>query len=130
MKPLFIFCSACCFLGIFRLPIEYYTFLRIVVSLGAILAIYNFFKIKNYYWLIIFVAVLVLFNPVFPIYLHRKSIWVPIDTIVGLLFLLFAFFQKKEEEEKQETIEIAHQEKTYSRDRIIRPKNDTKNHNK
>lgn len=122
MKPLFIFCALCCFLGIFRLPIEYYTFLRMIISLGAILAIYNFFKIKNYYWLVIFVGVLLLFNPVFPIYLYRKSIWIPIDIVVGILFLLLAFFQKKEE--KNEAVsDVSSTPKILPLEKVIKPKN-------
>lgn len=40
MKPFLIFCSLCCFIGILRLLIEYYTFLRILVSVVALLVLY------------------------------------------------------------------------------------------
>ncbi|MFT3918154.1 DUF6804 family protein [Cloacibacterium sp.] len=122
MKLLFIFCALSCFLGILKLPIEYYTFLRIVVSLGAILAIYNFIKIRNYFWLGIFAGILLLFNPIFPIYLYQKSIWLPIDVVVGILFLLLTFFQKKDE--KNETVsDVSTPPKIKPLEKIITPKN-------
>ncbi|GAA4163947.1 hypothetical protein GCM10022217_33730 [Chryseobacterium ginsenosidimutans] len=128
MKPFLTFCALCCFIGIFRLPIEYYTFLRILVSIGALLVLYNTLSFKQHYFSIIFLVILILFNPVFPIYLYRKSVWIPIDTITGILFLLINFIekleQKKEEEITEETSEHStpiHQ-RTVSRDRIINPK--------
>lgn len=128
MKPFLTFCALCCFAGIFRLPIEYYTFLRILVSIGALLVLYNLLSFKQYYFSIIFLVVLILFNPVFPIYLYRKSVWIPIDTITGILFLLINFVDKlepkKEEEIAEETSEhaIPIHRRSVSRDRIINPK--------
>lgn len=129
MKPFLTFCALCCFAGIFKLPIEYYTFLRILVSLGALLVLYHTLSSGQHYSSIIFLIILILFNPVFPIYLYRKSIWIPIDTITGALFLLINFIErkehtKKEEETAEETSEPSppiHQ-RTVSRDRIINPK--------
>jgi len=126
MKLFLTFCALCCFIGIFRLPIEYYTFLRTIVSLGALIVLYNFLSFKQYYFSIIFLAVLILFNPVFPIYLYQKSLWIPIDTVTGILFLLVNFAdkleQKKEEEIAEETSEPIKHIRAPSRDRIINPK--------
>ncbi|MFS4431610.1 DUF6804 family protein [Chryseobacterium sp. S90] len=128
MKQFLTFCALCCFIGIFRLPIEYYTFLRIIISIGALLVLYNTLSSKQRYFSILFIIILILFNPVFPFYLYRKSIWIPIDIITGILFLLITFIerkeQKKEEEITEETTEPSspiHQ-RTVSRDRIINPK--------
>lgn len=128
MKPFLTFCALCCFIGIFKLPIEYYTFLRILVSAGALLVLYHTVTSRQPYFSIVFLAILILFNPVFPIYLYRKGIWIPIDTITGLLFLLINFIEnkmpEKEEEITEETQEYAlpiHQ-RAVSRDRIINPK--------
>lgn len=127
MKPFLTFCALCCFIGIFRLPIEYYTFLRILISIGALLVLYNTLSSKQHYFSILFLIILILFNPVFPIYLYRKNIWIPIDIITGILFLLISFIerkeQKKEEEITEETSEpsIPIHQRTVSRDRIINP---------
>lgn len=126
MKPFLTFCAICCFAGIFRLPIEYYTFLRVLVSVGALVVIYNFLVYKQYNWSTIFIIILIIFNPVFPIYLYRKSLWIPIDTITGILFLLIAFAEKpeekKEDENSEETSEQIRQLRSPSRDVIINPK--------
>uniref|UniRef100_A0AAU6WQT5 DUF6804 family protein n=1 Tax=Chryseobacterium endophyticum TaxID=1854762 RepID=A0AAU6WQT5_9FLAO len=95
MKPFLTFCALCCFIGIFKLPIEYYTFLRILVSAGALLVLYHTITSRQPYFSIVFLAILILFNPVFPIYLYRKGIWIPIDTITGILFLLINFIEKR-----------------------------------
>jgi len=127
MKPFLTFCALCCFIGIFRLPIEYYTFLRILISIGALLVLYNTLSSKQHYFSILFLIILILFNPVFPIYLYRKNIWIPIDIITGILFLLISFIerkeQKKEEKITEETSEPSRpiHQRTVSRDRIINP---------
>ncbi|CAM2794765.1 hypothetical protein DRF59_05150 [Chryseobacterium flavum] len=128
MKPFLTFCALCCFIGIFKLPIEYYTFLRILVSIGALLVLYNTLSSKQHYFSIIFLVILILFNPVFPIYLYRKNIWIPLDTVTGVLFLLINFAERKEHKKEEETAEetaphipLIHQ-RTVSRDRIINPK--------
>lgn len=128
MKPFLTFCALCCFIGIFRLPIEYYTFLRILVSAGALLVLYHTITSRQPYFSIVFLAILIIFNPVFPIYLYRKGIWIPIDTLTGILFLLINFIEKqipeKEEEITGETQQYAlpiHQ-RAVARDRIINPK--------
>ncbi|MCP1301631.1 hypothetical protein NK356_20865 [Chryseobacterium sp. S0630] len=128
MKPFLTFCALCCFIGIFRLPIEYYTFLRILISIGALLVLYNTLSFKQHYFSIIFLIILILFNPVFPIYLYRKSIWIPIDTITGVLFLLINFIERKEQKKEEKITEEATEpsipihQRTVSRDRIINPK--------
>ncbi|MET3034501.1 DUF6804 family protein [Chryseobacterium sp. NRRL B-14859] len=128
MKPFLTFCALCCFAGLFRLPIEYYTFLRILVSIGALLVLYNTLSFKQHYFSIIFLVILILFNPVFPIYLYRKSLWIPIDTITGILFFLINFVEKTEHKKEEEATEdpsepaLSIHQRTVSRDRIINPK--------
>jgi len=122
MKPFLITCSICCFVAILTLPIIYYTFLRAIVSLGAIVLIYNFFKQKNYPLIAVFIVVLLLFNPIFPIYLHRKSIWIPLDVITGLLFLIIGYYEKKEPVKEEKATEVLAAPKTYTRDRIVSAK--------
>lgn len=123
IKYILIACSICCFAAILKLPIEYYTFLRTIVSLGALLLIYVWTKQKNSALTVVFIIVLILFNPLFPIYLHRKSIWIPLDIITGLLFLLIAFYNKKQPAKKEEkATEVLPVQKTYARDRIVSAK--------
>jgi len=126
MKTFLTFCALCCFIGIFRLPIEYYTFLRILVSVAALLVLYVTLHAKQHYFSIIFLVVLIVFNPVFPIYLFRKSLWIPIDTVTGILFLLITFVNKLElkieDTNTEETTAHPTNFRIPSRDRIINPK--------
>ncbi|WP_223191001.1 DUF6804 family protein [Pedobacter roseus] len=116
-------CAIACFVAILRLPIGYYTFLRTIISLGALVFIYSWIKQKNYALTVVFILILILFNPLFPIYLHRKSIWIPLDIITGLLFLIIAFYKKSEPAKQEEkAAEILPVQKTYSRDRIVSAK--------
>ncbi|WP_431311637.1 DUF6804 family protein [Pedobacter albus] len=119
MRTLFIFCAACCFLALLKLPITYYTLLRIIVSLGAILAVYLAIRKKNYVWTFIFTIIAIIFNPLFPVYLHRKLPWVPIDIMVGLLFLLLAFWKKKISLPEEKITAVFHAPKIRTRDRIV-----------
>ena len=122
MKQFLTICAIACFIAILKLPITYYTFLRAIVSLGAIVLIYNFFKQKNYPLTTVFIVVLLLFNPIFPIYLHRKSIWVPLDVITGLLFLIIGYYEKKEHVKEEKAAEVLAAPKTHTRDRIVSAK--------
>lgn len=127
MKALLILCATACFLAIYKLPIEYYTFLRTLVSIGALIIIYNGIIARQYYLSVIFTAVLMLFNPVFPVFLYRKSFWIPIDTITGILFFLIAFADKIKAVEKQEEITEERAQPhytfmTHAKDIIINPK--------
>ncbi|MBM1105038.1 hypothetical protein JQC67_02690 [Aurantibacter crassamenti] len=111
--------SVCCALllliALFHAPREYYWLLRTVVSIGALLVIIQ--NVTNPYWVVLFAIVLILFNPIFPIYLYKKLLWMPIDIIVGTLFLIEIIINRPKKVKvltptKKET-------KTYERDRTI-----------
>lgn len=101
--------------------------------MGALLVLYNAIRFKQYYFSLIFFFILILFNPVFPIYLYRKSVWIPIDIITGILFLLIAFVEKPEEKQEdvientEETEAQPTQPRFHSRDIIINPKKPKEN---
>ena len=88
MRAFFIICAGLLFVGVINLPIGYYTFIRIVVTLGSIIAVVNELKNGLTFWVILFGLIGILFNPFIPIYLNDKSAWIPIDIIVGILFAI------------------------------------------
>jgi hypothetical protein len=90
MKRFALLCAGLLFIAPIDLPIGYYTFLRIIVTIGAFIIINIEIKAGINCWVILFVIVLLLFNPIFPIYLHDKNIWLPIDITSGILFLIKA----------------------------------------
>ena len=78
-------------LAIADLQIGYYTLLRIVVTITSIVILIREFENDINLWVIIFGIVAVLFNPLIPIYLLDKSIWSPIDLVIGCLFTIKIF---------------------------------------
>lgn len=87
MKQLLLICAAILFIGLFNLPIGYYTFLRLVVTIGAALVVVSEYKEGLNIWIITFSLMAILFNPLIPVYLGNKSAWMPIDIIAGIIFV-------------------------------------------
>ncbi len=114
-KRVSFLCAILLFLAVLKLPMEYYRFLRVIVFVGALLIVIKNYK-EQLFWVFLFIGIAILFNPVFPIYLYKHSIWMPIDIVVGILFLLDCFLIQKPKEENKS---IAPKDiKTYGRDRI------------
>ncbi len=90
-----------------------------MVSLGSVLVIGDCIKRKIHKWSVFFVIILILFNPILPFYLYHKGIWVIIDVIVGILFLLVAFFNHYKPIKEKVVLAKLNKEKNYTRDRII-----------
>lgn len=88
MKTWLVVCSGMLFLGVADLPIGYYTLLRIVVTIGAVIVVANEMEKGFNGWVVTFGLIAILFNPLIPVYLHDKSAWVLIDLVVGALFLI------------------------------------------
>jgi hypothetical protein len=92
MKYLLLICAAVLFLGTLHMPIEFYSLLRIVVFIGSISIIANEFGKGFSIWIFVFGFMALLFNPFLPVYLKSKSIWILIDLLAGLLFLVKVYF--------------------------------------
>jgi len=78
-------------IGILPLPIGYYTLSRLVVCASASYFAYNFYKKNNQTNLWIFGFIAVLYNPIIPIYLYEKFIWIVINLIT-----IFFFYKNKD----------------------------------
>jgi len=63
---------------------SYYTFLKIIVTGVAIYYAYYLYDVlkKKNCWCWSLVVIVILFNPIIPIYIYNKSIWMVIDVIV------------------------------------------------
>lgn len=88
MKPLYIAC--CIILGIALLPLSggFYTLVRIIVTISAIIAAVQNSNNGINIWCVIFGIIAILFNPLIPIYLYDKGIWIIIDIITIILFII------------------------------------------
>jgi hypothetical protein len=94
MKTVFLICALLLMIAVFDLPIKYYTFLRIIITIGALTALISEMKNDVNLWGITFIFVAIIFNPFIPIYLYQKTIWIPIDISTALLFLIYGFKDK------------------------------------
>jgi predicted membrane protein len=129
-RTLFSFCALCCFIAVLPLPLFYYSLLRIIIFLAAGIVVYYFGRQKEFHWVIVFGIILILFNPILPVRLYLKSIWIPIDIVTGILFLLLVVIRRKQQELPKEIVsETTPQPKTLSRDRIIKTSSKNNNNN-
>lgn len=100
MKYLSSIIAVLLIVGCFTLPIGYYTFLRLAVFVAAIVVVIADYKdginISN----ILFAAIAILFNPIFPVYLHSKVAWTIIDAVVALLFAYktYHYFRREKQQ--------------------------------
>ena len=85
-----IICACHLFFAGLNLPDFFYVYLKVIVFSVAILTMIKNIGISNIYVLTFGVVALV-FNPIFPTYLYDKAVWVLVDIIAALLFLMEAF---------------------------------------
>ena len=76
-------------LGVLSLPYVYYTLLRIIVTISAIINVYNFLEESNMEKVYLFGFLAILFNPLIPIYLG-KELWILIDLAAAGIFFFLA----------------------------------------
>lgn len=92
-----ILSSVLLLLAILDWPYGYYTLLRIIIT--AVSAYYSYYLYENklaetlkfWFWGLIFIAIL--FNPILPIYLDRKT-WGFIDILTTIFFISFIYNKK------------------------------------
>jgi len=96
MKALLLICTGLLLLALIDLPIGYYTFLRIVVTIGAVAVVVIELENGINFWIIAFGLIAILFNPLIPVYLGDKSTWMPIDLITAILFGIKSFNNQKQ----------------------------------
>lgn len=75
-------------------PYGYYILLRWVITGVALFVLWVAYGLEKKGWLWLMTGIAILFNPIVPIYLN-KEIWVVIDFIVAILFLITIFQVKK-----------------------------------
>lgn len=111
-KYIYLVCAILLFVAIFNLPIAYYDILRILIFTGSIVALID--AEKNIIPKIIFVLILILFNPIIPIYLREKSYWIPFDFMAAIFFVIQAL-KIKNIQNKESKVKTT---KSFKRDKI------------
>jgi len=78
-------------IGVFPLPIGYYTLVRLVVAAVAAYIAWKAYEQDNQSkWVWVFAFIAILFNPLIPIYLDSKPLWIMIDLATAGLFLYYS----------------------------------------
>ncbi|WP_462265134.1 DUF6804 family protein [Mucilaginibacter sp.] len=98
MKPLLILSIVLLLCALFPLPIGYYTLLRIIVCITAVMTIVNEYRADVTPWIIALGLCAVVFNPILPIYLNDKEIWAALDITVAIVFTIKLFQLTKEKQ--------------------------------
>lgn len=85
-------------LGIIDFPIGYYTFLRIVVFCISAILIISEYKQKQTISIAIVILglILILFNPIIPVYLGDPHIWKVLDLLAGAIMCVYGVIKVKE----------------------------------
>lgn len=91
MRTLLFVCALSLLLALFDMHSYYYSFLRIFVTGVTIVTIYLKDVKRSYLWDVIFIAIAILFNPIAPIFLHHKVLWMPIDIISCSFFMAYIY---------------------------------------
>lgn len=93
IKSLFLVNSIVLFIACLPMPYGFYPFIRTVVCLISILIIYNYIqKNKSFDQIIILGLIAVLFNPLFPVFLNSKYLWIMVD--LGLGYYFYRLYKK------------------------------------
>ena len=87
---LFLIPAAMLLLAMADMPSEYYVFMRIVVCLACAVVAYGSYKREDSLnsSAILFGLMAILFNPIIPVYLYDREIWMPIDIIGAIVFVI------------------------------------------
>lgn len=93
---LFIIPAALLLLAMADMPSGYYVFMRIVVCLSCCIIARGSYNRDNSInaSVVLFGLMAILFNPIIPIYLYDRDIWIPIDIIGAIIFIVKGFVFK------------------------------------
>ena len=79
-------------IGFLPMPYGYYNLSRLVICICSLFYAYQLYKKGDMTFVWIFGFVAILYNPIVPVHLYEKQIWMVVNIITGLLF----FFKRKD----------------------------------
>lgn len=82
-------------IAIFPFPVSFYFFIRIALCLILLLITYELYRDNIKFW--IFSAPLaLLYNPIVPIYLHSKSLWILVNISTAIIIMISMYLKKNQ----------------------------------
>ena len=87
---IFLIPAALLLLALVDMPSGYYVLMRIVVCIASAIVAYGSYKRGDSLngSAILFGLMAILFNPIIPVYLYDREIWMPIDIIGSIVFVV------------------------------------------
>jgi len=101
-------------IAILPFPTGFYFFTRIALCLILLLITYELYQSEIKFW-ILSAPLILLYNPIIPIYLHSKSMWVFIN-IGTAIIIMISMFLKKEENKRLKALEEYNKNKNEQRE--------------
>jgi hypothetical protein len=68
-------------LGLLRMPFGYYTLLRVVLCLTSAVGVAAAHRRADLVWLWVYAALVVIYNPILPLKLGSKDIWIGLNLV-------------------------------------------------
>ena len=75
-------------IGFLPMPYGYYTLSKLVVCGCALYFAYNLYQIKDTTFVWIFGFIAILYNPIIPVYLYKKELWMVVNIITAGIFFI------------------------------------------
>ena len=82
------------------MPYGYYNILKVVVFISSVFMTFRAMKTQNKQlvpWL--FGGLALLYNPLMPVHLNEKSLWIIMNAITALIFIVFRNLSADEEDD-------------------------------
>jgi hypothetical protein len=74
-------------IGIADMPYSFYSLVKGIVSVAAVILVYVSIRTKQFGWLALSVISFAMFFPLFEVSLDKKT-WFYVDTVIGALYLV------------------------------------------
>lgn len=75
-------------IGFLPMPYGYYNLSRLVVCGCSIFYAYNLYNKPDITFVWIFSFIAILYNPIIPVHLYDKEIWMVVNIITGIVFFI------------------------------------------
>jgi hypothetical protein len=90
-RLLALLCAAAMLVALLKMPIGYYTFLRLLATAGAVVDVVHHYRRGGLsIRVVLFGLVALVFNPIWRVHLGDRELWEPINAVAAVLFLYAA----------------------------------------
>jgi len=78
-------------MGLFNLPYSFFMLLRIVLCIAAVIGVKRASEARQNNWVWVYAILAVLYNPVLPVHLGDKDVWVGVNVVTVVIFWVGLF---------------------------------------